>query len=455
MDRFLACLAILVAKLVSNLIRLSGLGMASSLPGKVAQTIYPKILPYLAEKLTVGCLAVTGTNGKSTTSGLLASILSQANYRVIHNRQGANLIPGIIAAFVQAAKWNATLTNNFGLLEVDEAALPLLTKAINCQSIVVTNLYRDQLDRFGELDKTARLIMEGIKEKHSQAILNADDPNVCNLPCSTDKIFYGLNYRSDKANSEISYCPKCGNEISYSASEISPNAWHCANCGYGQPQLNFFADRIQLFPDSSTFVVNTKDENIAVNLPLPGIFNVYNATAAGAAASNLGINLETIKLGLEKYETLFGRSEKLSINSRTVIIQLIKNPAGASKSLVSLANSQCAKAIIAINDNFADGRDVSWLWDANFEVLSGMNASFIVSGQRAQDMAVRLKYAGIPENKISCVPSLPSAFRVALDQIQSNNTLWVLPTYTALLEIQRIIKRYNKTTANNLHASSK
>jgi lipid II isoglutaminyl synthase (glutamine-hydrolysing) len=449
MDKFLACLAILIAKLVSNLIRLFGLGMASNLPGKVAQAIYPNILPYLAKQLTAGCLAITGTNGKSTTSGLLASILNQANYQVIHNRQGANLIPGITAAFVQAASWNGTLKNNFGLLEVDEAALPLLTKAINCQSIVVTNLYRDQLDRFGELDTTAKLITQGIKEKSSQAILNADDANVCNLLCPANKIFYGLNYKADKANSEISYCPKCGNEISYSANEIAPNVWHCPNCNYSRPQLDFFADQIQIFPDSSTFVINTQGKHITVNLSLPGVFNIYNATAAGAAASSLGINLETIKLGLEKYETLFGRSEKLSINSRTIIIQLIKNPAGASKSLVSLANSQCAKALIAINDNFADGRDVSWLWDANFEVLSDMNISFIVSGQRGQDMAVRLKYAGIPENKISCVPSLASAFSVALEQTQPNQTLWVLPTYTALLETQKIIKRYNQNKLPN------
>lgn len=262
------------------------------------------------------------------------------------------------------------------------------------------------------------------------------------------KVFYGLNYKSDKANSEISYCPRCGTEISYSTSELSSKAWYCPNCDYVRPQLDFFADQIQIFPDSSTFVLNANEKSMMINLPLPGIFNIYNATAAGAAASCLGINLETIKLGLESYETLFGRSEKISINSRTVIIQLIKNPAGATKSLVSLANSRCSNVLIAINDNFADGRDVSWLWDANFEVLYGMDASFIVSGQRASDMAVRLKYAGIAENKISCVPSLASAFSIALDQIQPNNTLWVLPTYTALLEMQRIIKRYDKTAAS-------
>ena len=449
MDKFLACLAIFIAKVASNLIRYLGLGMASNLPGKIAQTIYPSILPYLAKQLSAGCLAVTGTNGKSTTSGLLASILAQANFKVIHNRQGANLIPGITTAFVQAARWNATLKGSFALLEVDEAALPLLAKAIDCQSIVVTNLYRDQLDRYGELDKTAKLITQGIKEKNSQAILNADDPNVCNIPCSADKIYYGLNYKADKTNSEISYCPECGNEIYYGSTETLFFTWHCPNCNYHRPQPDIFADQIQILPDSSTFTISTKEESVNVHLPLPGIFNVYNATAAGAAAFSLGVKTETIKLGLEKYKTLFGRSEKLVIHERTVIIQLIKNPAGASKSLLSLANSHCSKVLIAINDNFADGRDVSWLWDADFEVISDLNVSFIVSGQRAQDMSVRLKYAGIAENKINCIPSLSLAFSTALEQMPPNDTLWVLPTYTALLEMQGIIKQYHINIVQN------
>jgi UDP-N-acetylmuramyl tripeptide synthase len=448
MDRFLACVAIIIAKMASISIRLLGLGMASHLPGKLAQKIYPQVLSYLAKQLNNNCLAVAGTNGKSTTSGLLASILGQANYQIIHNREGANLIPGITTAFIQAANWNGTLNGNFALLEVDEAALPLLARVVKFKSIIVTNLYRDQLDRYGELDKTARLITQGINEKNSRAILNADDPNVCNLSCPAEKIFYGANYISDKINTEISYCPQCGNEITYSITD-SKNTWHCVHCGYNRPKPDFIADQIKILPDSSEFVLKTNDSSLAISLSLPGLFNVYNATAAGAAATSLGINLETIKLGLEKYQTLFGRSEKLSINDRTVIIQLIKNPAGASKSLQSLAGSHCSRALIAINDNYADGRDVSWLWDANFELISNLNASFIVAGQRAPDMAVRLKYAGIEDSRINCIPSLSEAFDSALKQMAPHNTLWVLPTYTALLEMQGIIKRYKPSNSQN------
>ncbi len=455
MDSFLPCLATLAAKSISKLIRLSGAGMASNLPGKIANAICPNTLPYFAKQLTRGCLAVSGTNGKSTTSGLLASILAQAGYQVIHNRQGANLIAGITAAFTEAANLNGSLKGNFGLLEVDEAALPLLTKTVDCQNILVTNLYRDQLDRYGELDKTAKLIAQGIAQKQSNAILNADDPNVCNLSCPATKIFYGLNNSSlnydttspvstvnDLSNTEISYCPHCGNEIYYGSSKTLSGNWSCLSCNYKRPDLDFYASNIKLFSEHSTFVLNDKHGSASITLPLPGLFNVYNATAAGAAASHLGVNLNTIKTGLEKYETLFGRSEKVHINDRLVVIQLIKNPAGASKSLASLTNSKCAKVVIAINDNLADGRDISWLWDANFEALANIDTSFIVSGQRAQDMAVRLKYAGIKSTQIVCIPSISLALKEALEETPVKSTLWLLPTYTALLEIQRILKQY-------------
>lgn len=442
MAKLLACLAILTSKFVSFLIRLLGLGMASNLPGKIAKKIYPDILPFLFKRLVNQCLVVTGTNGKSTTSGLLASILKEAGYKVIHNREGANMLPGIIAALLQAVHLGGNDKNNFALLEVDEAALPHLAKAIECKNILVTNLYRDQLDRYGELDRTATLIAQGIKEKNSQVILNADDPNVCNLPVPDGKTFYGLDVLSDNANNEISYCPKCGNEIVYNVN----NVWRCSHCEYKRPEPYVIASQIESIANSSKFTITAKDKATRIDLTLPGVFNIYNATAASAAALTLGIKLDTIKAGLEKYQTLFGRSEQIVAKGRNVIIQLIKNPAGASRSLATLANSKCEKALIIINDNFADGRDVSWLWDANFEVLADVQTSFMVSGNRAQDMAVRLKYAGVPREMITCIPSLNEAFNTAIDQLQLNETLWVLPTYTALLEIQNIIKPFKKET---------
>ena len=237
-------------------------------------------------------------------------------------------------------------------------------------------------------------------------------------------------------------------EINYS-SETSFNIWYCPNCVYKRPNPDLFVDQIELMSSVSKFVLHINSTSIAVDLPLPGIFNIYNAAAASAAAYCVGINSEIIKQGLEKYETLFGRSEKLSIDGRNVIIQLIKNPAGASKSLESLVNSDCSKVLIAINDNYADGRDVSWLWDANFEILTQLKVDYIVSGNRAQDMAVRLKYASVKAEKISCISSLSSALNKAVKESQPNETLWILPTYTALLELQNITKIYKNNEMRN------
>ena len=221
-------LAIAAAKLTSSAIKLSGAGMASSLPGKIACALDSKLLSFLTAQLSKGCIAVSGTNGKSTTSGLLASILRTAGYKIIHNRQGANLVAGITASVVESAQLNGELKAELGLFEVDEAAFPVLAKEVVFQRVIVTNLFRDQLDRYGELDKTASLIMQGIKTNKSIAILNADDANVCNLPCPAAKIYYGMDdinaVAENKAGAftdethiirEVSYCPNCENEIVY------------------------------------------------------------------------------------------------------------------------------------------------------------------------------------------------------------------------------------------------
>lgn len=455
-------LAIAGAKISSKLIKLSGAGMGSSLPGKIACTLDAPLLSYLTSQLEQGCMAVTGTNGKSTTSGLLASILTRAGYRVVHNRQGANLIAGIVASLVESTQLNGKLKAELGLFEVDEAALPVLTKQVVCKTVVVTNLFRDQLDRYGELDKTASLITQGIKTNNSIAILNADDPNVCNLSCPAVKLYYGIDNIIDDINAstqstdsshsintpdeyiikEVSYCPKCGEEIVYENRQLSFVVWHCPQCKHSRPALDVSASKIKLLPASSKFTLNHKQSTVAVDLPLPGLFNVYNSLAAATAAISRGIDLQTIKDGLQNYKTLFGRSEKIKINERSILIQLIKNPAGASQAIKSLLDSHCSQAIVAINDNLADGRDISWLWDAQFELLSNAPCQFIVSGQRAEDMAVRLKYAGIDSNKITCQPVLSAALKEALTKTPTGSTIWILPTYTCLLELLKILKGY-------------
>jgi UDP-N-acetylmuramyl tripeptide synthase len=437
-------LAILVSKLSLQTIRGMGLGMGSNLPGRIARSISPKVLGRLALKSRQGVIAISGTNGKSTTAGLLASILRQAGHKLVHNREGANLVTGITASLVEAANIDGAIDADYILLEIDEAALPVVAKEVRLISVTVTNLFRDQLDRFGELDTTARLIASGIEQNQSKAILNADDPNVSQLGKNQQALFYGIEGFNEKGSQlqELSYCTDCGKEIVYDAITYGQlGDWRCSSCRHKRPRLDFFASNIALFSTYSTFDLNAESQSISVKLELPGLFNVYNAVAASATAFSLEVNFPSIKAGLSNYSTLFGRSETVSIDGRKVFIQLIKNPAGATQALKALVqNKDEMTVLIAINDNLADGRDISWLWDAEFELLAELESNFIVSGQRAEDMAIRLKYAGVKQERIECISDLQRAIQTGLRQTKTGGTLWLLPTYTCLLNLQKILK---------------
>lgn len=441
-------LALLAGKVSAGTIRLLNAGMGSNLPGRLARQLSPQILTELSNQARSGAIAVTGTNGKSTTTGLLSSILNMAGFKLIHNKQGANLVTGITASLIDAADWKGHIDADYGLFEIDEAALPVVAREIKLNAVVVTNLFRDQLDRFGELDTTARLITKGIKENNSKAILNADDPNVSQLVTEGERLFYGLSMGPETANTEkqlaeLSYCSECGSEITYKSVTYGQlGDWHCPQCSHRRPPLDIFASEIKLSASSSRFVLTKDLYSVVVDLRLPGLFNIYNAVAAAAAASMLGVSLETIKDGLKEYRTLFGRSESIELFGKKVLIQLIKNPAGATQTISTISQNDNVNVLIAINDNLADGRDISWLWDAEFEPLAKANGKFVVSGQRAEDMALRLKYADVDPARITCIPSLESALKAALEQTKSGSLLWLLPTYTCLLELQKLLKKY-------------
>ncbi|PWT98734.1 MAG: DUF1727 domain-containing protein [Candidatus Melainabacteria bacterium] len=441
-------LALLTGKVSARAIRLFKAGMGSNLPGRLARQLSPNILMELSSQTRLGAVAVTGTNGKSTTSGILSSILRMAGYKLIHNKQGANLVTGITASLIEAADWKGRIDADYGLFEIDEAALPVVAHEIKLKAVLVTNLFRDQLDRFGELDTTARLIAKGITENNSKAILNADDPNVSQLVSQKDRLFYGIELGKDaepseKQLAELSYCSECGSEIAYrSVTYGQLGNWYCPQCGHKRPPLDIYASEINLFPSSSTFVLHKELLWLPVELRLPGLFNIYNAVAAAAAASMLGVSLETIKDGIKDYSTLFGRSELISLSGKKVLIQLIKNPAGATQTIRAVTQAKDVNIVIAINDNLADGRDISWLWDAEFEPLGTIKGNFVVSGQRAEDMALRLKYAGVEPTRITCIPSLETALKSALNSTSADSMLWVLPTYTCLLELQKLLKRF-------------
>lgn len=450
---------VIAGKLTAIAIRLSGAGLGSSLPGRVARILSPTVLHDLSAQAVYGTVAITGTNGKSTTSGILSSILRVAGLEIIHNRQGANLVGGITASLIESSSWSAKINSDYCLFEIDEAALPVVAKEVKIGSVVVTNLFRDQLDRFGELDTTAKLIGKGISINNSKAILNADDPNVSQLVPDNPKSFFGIESlandsaispeaRHDTAagnvqiHAELSYCQSCGGEINYSRIYYGQlGIWSCSSCQFNRSKPTVFASQVAVTALNSDFQLHIGERSEHVHLPLPGLYNVYNALAAAAAANALGIAIESIKAGIKTYSTLFGRSERLTIRGKHVLIQLIKNPAGASQSLSAVALDKNARVLIAINDNLADGRDISWLWDADFEQLANLPRAITVSGQRGEDMAVRMKYAGVSSNQITCIPQLDQALKYSLNNTQSDETLWVLPTYTCLLELQKILKK--------------
>lgn len=440
--------AVLVAQLAAGTIRKLGLGLGSNLPGRIARKLSPTVLSNLSAQTKKGVVAVTGTNGKSTTSGILSEILRVAGFTFAHNRQGANLVTGITASLVESANWASGIKADLCLFEIDEAALPVVAREVKIETVLVTNLFRDQLDRFGELDTTAKLISSGIVKNHSRAILNADDPNVSQLVPDESRFFYGIESVKEATvssqNQELAYCSKCGAEVAFHNVFYGQlGHWYCPSCENSRPKPNIIAKDVEVFATSSRFklqIGNTEEDCV---LPLPGLFNVYNALAAATAAHYMGVSNQAIRYGLKEYNTLFGRSEKLVIDGKPVIVQLIKNPAGATQAVSSCVKDDKARLLIAINDNLADGRDVSWLWDADFEQLAKAAAAqtnLVVSGQRAEDMAVRMKYAGYAGDKIVCVPKLQEALELSLNELQEGETLWLMPTYTCLLDLQKLLK---------------
>lgn len=449
-------LAINTAKLTKVLIKLFNLGEGTALPGRVALAISPNLLQSFSKKLSlprkahmqglrarracpklaganegshnaadesfqVGSLQsiITGTNGKTTTAGLLREIYKLAGKEdPISNVMGANLYYGILAEFINSSDLSGKLKSNNFVLEVDEATLPEIAKIIPAKTITVTNLFRDQLDRFGEIDATQKLIIKGINNgskleaQSSKAfvVLNSDDAKVWNIQKHIEGFeIFSFTVKADRELTNFDSCSKQDHE----------------------------ADLICEALEEQKIKLIYKDQNIEIDFKLPGLYNVYNATAAAATALVAGVDLETIKQGIENYRGNFGRAEIKQFNSVEFQAFLIKNPSGATEVLKDLATKPNAKYLIVINDNYADGRDVSWLWDAQFELVK-TKSEIICSGSRAEDMAVRLKYAGINAERIRIIKDLKEALIASTSTKQNNETLFVLPTYTALLELNRM-----------------
>jgi len=447
-------LSIFFAKTLIWLIKITGKGSGTSLPGKIALKMFPDVMKRLVEQTKKEILTVTGTNGKTTTAGFIAGILNADGRNIVHNRHGANMLTGIATAVINKSNCIGGMPVDNCLFEIDEAYLVKAVDEFAPDAVLVTNLFRDQLDRYGELNTTAKKINQAIEKtslnKIPKIILNADDPIVSFLgeKFPQNKLYYGFEEikfinQDDKITSpqETTNC-SCGQKIKYDKVFYGHLGHFYCDCGNKRPYPQIVARAI-IDVNSSMITVNTEErEEISVKINMPGLYNAYNALSAIAMGISTGISNENIVKGLENYSTVFGRAEKIIFNGKKVLIQLIKNPIGATEVLRTVKDDENGRLLVIINDNYADGRDVSWLWDANFELLKNHDKTVLVSGVRAFDMAVRLKYAGIKPNNIIICEDIRTSIEKALREVESTETLYILPTYTALLEMQKFQKDF-------------
>jgi UDP-N-acetylmuramyl tripeptide synthase len=442
-------LEVAVARGVGRLSRLTGAGGGTTLPGKLLATFDRNAVDALAGRLPQGSALVSATNGKTTTCALAASILAP-HFRLARNGAGANLMSGVASTLLSARE------AELGLFEVDEAALPEVARRLRPRVVSLGNLFRDQLDRYGELEIIAERWRAMVPELPADTVLavNADDPLVGDLATAhAGAVTFGVDdpaqARPDLQHAADSkYCLRCGSPYEYRAAYVGHlGDYVCTACGHARPGLEVAARRIELRgTDGASFDLVTPEGAQRVELALPGLYNVYNALAAATLTRAAGIGLEEIASGLARAAPAFGRFERIALDGRSVLLVLIKNPAGANEALRTVVSAGAPRlAVVALNDAIADGRDVSWIWDVDFEVLAAGLDRLVASGERAAELALRFKYGGMDESAIEVVPDLEVALDRGLELTQPGGELVCLPTYTAMLGLQAILTRRGHT----------
>jgi UDP-N-acetylmuramyl tripeptide synthase len=412
-------------------------------PGKVLSALDPDALDRLAERLPQGSALISATNGKTTSAAMAAEILSPG-LRLAHNAAGANLVSGVTSALLSAR--NAEL----GLFEVDEAALPEIARRVRPRAVCLGNLFRDQLDRYGELEHLAERWRGTVAELPPEALLvvNGDDPQVGDLARERPGgLVFGLDdprhARPELQHAADSkWCLSCGHPYEYAAAYVGHlGDYRCPACGHGRPPLDVLARDIDLGGlESVEFTLVAPAGERRVRLGVPGLYNVYNALAAASLALALGAGLDDVQAGLGRFGAAFGRFERIEVGGRRLLVLLVKNPAGANEVVRTLVTGGAPKlAVVALNDGIADGRDVSWIWDVDWEPLLAGLDRIVVTGERAAEMALRCKYAGFPLDAIEVVPELDRGLDRGLELTAEDGELVVLPTYTAMLALRKIV----------------
>ncbi len=458
-----------LARAIGAASRRSGRGGGTTLPGRVLLRLEPEAIAKLGAGLSGGSTIVSATNGKTTTAGMIAAILAAEGRPPVHNRAGSNMTWGVATALLEQRGAE-------GLFEVDEAWLPRVAQQLRPRLIVLGNLFRDQLDRYGEMEALAEEWAKAVAEAPAGTALalNADDPLIADLGRDPDTerprdgvLYFGIEDHSQALPElqhafDAKHCRRCGHPYAYEVAFVGHlGHYSCPNCGAQRPRPDVAATRIELRGmEGSAATVRLPGGEIEITLPLPGLYNAYNALAAIAAAIQLGVEPQRVASALRDMRAAFGRVETIDTGKGRVSILLIKNPAGANEVLRTLkleataqmssqkqphSGQNCERIAggegidlwIALNDRIADGRDVSWVWDADFEVLGGAVRRVTCAGTRAPEMALRLKYAGWPEELIAVEPDIATSLDAAV--AASPGRLFALPTYTALLELRKLL----------------
>lgn len=446
--------AIFAGKIIAFVTQLKG-GGATAAPGLYGLKIDKDLIKKLSRQTGFASIVISGTNGKTTCARLISHLLPP-KYKVVHNRQGSNLLRGIASTLIKETTLTGRQKNDIAIWEVDEATLGEALENIKPKIVILLNLFRDQLDRYGEVDSVRHKWQRALKSLPLDTILilNADDPGISILKDSFGgkTVFFGVNSKKiglvDITHAvDISHCLKCGARLQYSA-RFGAHLGHyvCPKCDFSRPNAYVFASDLKFEPNFSTFLKLTIDgKQLTINYPMPGLYNIYNLLAAVSALDALKIQVRTIDRDIGSFIPVFGRFQKIKIDKKELIIFLIKNPAGANEVIRTIAELPNLNILAVLNDKIADGKDVSWIWDTNWELLSSKVKNLFVSGIRAYDLALRLKYAGFKLDKKNIHEDISYSISNSIKKLGNKDILLILPTYTALLEVQQSLAKRGGT----------
>lgn len=421
---------IIFGKLLSIFSRLFNFGSGSTWPGHIALTISPNFIRELIIKnKKLKTILIAGTNGKTTTSKLIRTILENNNFRVFQNEGGANLLNGIASSLITNSNLSGKINKDFSIFEIDENTLPLILKEIkNPDYVILLNLFRDQLDRYGEVNIVSKKWANALVRlnKTTTLILNADDPQIAHLGTHLKGVnvkYYGINPKNTTEKlqhaSDSTYCPNCGKKLIYDSVYYSHlGNWHCDSCGFKHPK--------KIFTSSPVY-------------PLSGVYNEYNTNAAVLVAKLNNVGNSIIQQSLKQFKPAFGRQEILNVWGKRIQIFLSKNPTSFNESLKTISKLGGKNLLLALNDRIPDGRDVSWIWDVDLDVIRDLRGSISVAGDRVYDMALRLKYEDINVEDKLIYTDLKEAVFDNVIKTKKDETLYILPTYSAMLEVRKIL----------------